>query len=46
VTDPVATLPIYTGLFLHLGYAACGAALLAILLLPLLRRLARAHASG
>ncbi|HTM69694.1 MAG TPA: oligopeptide:H+ symporter [Luteimonas sp.] len=46
VTDPVATLPIYTGLFLHLGYAACGAALLAILLLPLLRRLARTHAAS
>ena len=43
--DAVATLPIYTGLFLRLGYAACGAALLAILLLPLLRRLARTHAS-
>ncbi len=45
-TDPVATLPVYTGLFLRLGYAACGAALLAILLLPLLRRLARTHATG
>lgn len=41
--DPVATLPVYTGLFLRLGYAACAAALLALLLLPLLRRLARMH---
>jgi POT family proton-dependent oligopeptide transporter len=46
VTDPVATLPIYTGLFLHLGYAAVGAALLAIALLPLLRRHARTHAAS
>jgi POT family proton-dependent oligopeptide transporter len=46
VPDPVATLPIYTGLFLKLGYAACGGVLLAVVLLPLLRRLARAHASA
>jgi POT family proton-dependent oligopeptide transporter len=46
VTDPVATLPVYTGLFLRLGYAAAGAAILAILLLPLLRRLARVHATS
>ena len=42
----MATLPVYTGLFLHLGYAACGAAALSVLMLPLLRRLARAHAAA
>jgi POT family proton-dependent oligopeptide transporter len=43
VTDPMQTLPIYTGLFMRLGYVAAGGAVLSLALLPLLRRLSAAH---
>jgi POT family proton-dependent oligopeptide transporter len=39
VTDPVQTLPIYLGLFFWLGIGALAAAIIATLLIPLLKRL-------
>jgi len=43
MTDPVATLPLYTDLFNELALVAVGATLLAIALLPLMKRLSLAH---
>ena len=43
VVDPLQTLPIYTSLFNRLGMVACGGVLLALVLMPLLRRLSAAH---
>jgi proton-dependent oligopeptide transporter, POT family len=41
--DPLVSLPLYTKLFFALGWVAAGGAVVAILLLPLLNRLSRAH---
>jgi POT family proton-dependent oligopeptide transporter len=41
--DPVQSLPLYTKLFDGLGWLAAGGAVLAVLLLPLMRRLSREH---
>ena len=43
LTDPLQSLPIYTSLFNKLGFVAGGGALLAIALLPLLKRLSESH---
>jgi POT family proton-dependent oligopeptide transporter len=43
VPDPLQTLPVYTGLFLKLGIAASAGVVLALALLPLLRRLSATH---
>ncbi|MDR5738684.1 oligopeptide:H+ symporter [Caballeronia sp. LZ016] len=41
--DPLHSLPLYTQLFVWLGWLATGGAVVAILLLPLLGKLSRAH---
>jgi proton-dependent oligopeptide transporter, POT family len=41
--SPLESLPLYTKLFDGLGWLAAAGALLAILLLPLMGRLSRAH---
>lgn len=41
--DPLRSLPLYTHLFMSLGWLAAGGAVFAIALLPLLARLSRAH---
>ena len=43
VTDPLRTLPVYTGLFNRLGLVACGGVVLAVALLPLMKKLSNAH---
>ena len=43
VTDPVQTLPIYTSLFNKLGMGAVACTVLALVALPLVRRLTAAH---
>jgi POT family proton-dependent oligopeptide transporter len=43
VTNPLQSLPIYTGLFNRLGLLACGGVLLAVALLPLMKRLSATH---
>ena len=43
ITDPLQSLPIYTGLFYKLGFVACGGVLLAVILLPLMKRLSATH---
>jgi POT family proton-dependent oligopeptide transporter len=43
VTDPLQTLPIYTDLFTRLGLVACGGVVLAIALLPLMKKLSATH---
>jgi POT family proton-dependent oligopeptide transporter len=43
VTDPLRTLPVYTGLFNRLGLLACGGVALAVALLPLMRKLSDTH---
>ena len=43
VTDPVATLPIYTSLFNKLGLGALACTAIALAALPLMRRLTRTH---
>jgi POT family proton-dependent oligopeptide transporter len=43
VTDPLLTLPIYTGLFNKLGIAAVLCTLIALAALPLMRRLTATH---
>ena len=43
MTDPLRTLPIYTGLFNKLGLAAIACTLIALAALPLMRRLTAAH---
>ncbi|HBZ07999.1 MAG TPA: MFS transporter [Massilia sp.] len=43
MTDPLQTLPIYTGLFNKLGIAAVICTLIALAVLPLMRRLTAAH---
>lgn len=39
VTEPLKTLPLYTGLFRNLGWVALAAAVIALLLVPYLKRL-------
>jgi POT family proton-dependent oligopeptide transporter len=46
ITDPVATLPIYTRLFTQLGFAGIVCTLIAIAMLPLMRRLSAQHAEA
>jgi len=43
ITDPLQSLPIYTNLFNKLGFVAAGGALLAIALLPMLKKLSASH---
>jgi POT family proton-dependent oligopeptide transporter len=43
VTDPVLTLPIYTSLFNKLGIGALACTVLALVVLPLVKRLTAAH---
>jgi POT family proton-dependent oligopeptide transporter len=43
ITDPLESLPIYTGLFNKLGIAALVCTLIAIAVLPLMNRLSRTH---
>lgn len=45
ITDPVQTLPIYTSLFNKLGMGAVACTVIALLVLPLMRRLSATHAS-
>ncbi|MDE1180111.1 oligopeptide:H+ symporter [Paraburkholderia sp.] len=44
--DPVVSLPLYTRLFGGLGWVAAGGAVVAVGLLPVMRRLARGHGGG
>lgn len=46
ITDPLQTLPIYTSLFNKLGYAAVACTLIAIAVLPLMRKLSARHAAA
>jgi POT family proton-dependent oligopeptide transporter len=43
ITDPLQSLPIYTSLFNKLGFLAAGGAVLAIALLPMLKKLSASH---
>ncbi|MGH8040674.1 MAG: peptide MFS transporter [Rudaea sp.] len=43
VTDPLQTLPIYTALFTKLGYAGIVCTVIAIAVLPLMKKLSAAH---
>jgi POT family proton-dependent oligopeptide transporter len=43
ITDPLQSLPIYTSLFNKLGFVAAGGAVLAIALLPILKKLSQSH---
>ncbi|MDE2149067.1 MAG: oligopeptide:H+ symporter [Gammaproteobacteria bacterium] len=43
MTDPLASLPLYTSLFNKLGLVAVGGTLLAVALLPLMKRLSAEH---
>ncbi|MGN6090975.1 MAG: peptide MFS transporter, partial [Luteibacter jiangsuensis] len=43
ITDPLQSLPIYTSLFNKLGFVAAGGAVLAIALLPMLKKLSESH---
>ena len=43
ITNPVVSLPIYTSLFRELGYAALGCVVIAIIVLPWMRKLSTAH---
>ncbi|QYJ76524.1 peptide MFS transporter [Shewanella sp. FJAT-52076] len=45
ITDPLETLTIYTSLFNKLGFAALGCTLIALAVLPLMRRLTQTHHS-
>jgi POT family proton-dependent oligopeptide transporter len=45
ITDPLQTLPVYTGLFNKLGMAAIACTLIALAALPLMRRLTATHHS-
>jgi POT family proton-dependent oligopeptide transporter len=46
ITDPLVSLPIYTSLFTKLGYAGIGCTLIAIAMLPLMKRLSASHADA
>ena len=43
ITDPLQSLPIYTGLFTKLGLVACVGVALAVALLPIMKRLSTTH---
>ena len=43
LTDPLQSLPIYTGLFTKLGLVACVGVALAVALLPIMQRLSSTH---
>jgi POT family proton-dependent oligopeptide transporter len=43
ITDPLQTMPIYTALFSKLGYAGLGCTLIALAVLPLMKRLTAQH---
>jgi POT family proton-dependent oligopeptide transporter len=45
ITDPLQTLPIYTSLFNKLGYAAIVCTLIALAVLPLMKKLSAQHSS-
>ena len=45
LVDPLKTLPVYTALFNKLGWAALVCTLIALIVLPLMRRLSSAHSS-
>lgn len=45
ITNPLETLPIYTSLFNKLGYAALICTIIAIAVLPLMKRLSRSHSA-
>ncbi|MBL0163522.1 MAG: MFS transporter [Xanthomonadales bacterium] len=45
ITEPLQTLPIYTSLFNRLGFAALVCALIAIAVLPLMKRLSATHSA-
>jgi POT family proton-dependent oligopeptide transporter len=45
IIDPLQTLPIYTALFNKLGYAAIACTLVAIAVLPLMRKLSATHSA-
>ena len=44
MTNPVHSLPIYTALFNKLGYAAIGCVIIALIVLPWMRKLSASHA--
>jgi len=46
ITDPLKTLPIYTALFNKLGYAAILCTLIALAVLPLMKKLSAEHSSN
>ena len=46
ISDPVVTLPIYTRLFNELGFAGIGCTVIAVAMLPLMRRLSAQHAAA
>jgi POT family proton-dependent oligopeptide transporter len=46
ITDPMQTLPIYTGLFTKLGFAGVGCTAIAVALLPVLKKLSASHAQS
>ena len=46
ITEPLQTLPIYTALFNRLGIAALVCALIAIAVLPLMKRLSATHSAA
>ncbi|MGA7298391.1 MAG: oligopeptide:H+ symporter [Rhodanobacteraceae bacterium] len=45
ITNPLETLPIYTNLFNKLGYAALACTIVAIAVLPLMKRLSLSHSA-
>jgi POT family proton-dependent oligopeptide transporter len=45
LTDPLQSLAIYTSLFYKLGFLAIGGTLLAIALLPLMKKLSTTHSA-
>jgi POT family proton-dependent oligopeptide transporter len=46
LTDPVESMTIYTSLFNKLGFAGVACTLIAIAMLPLMKRLSRSHTEG
>ncbi len=46
ITDPVASLPIYTSLFNKLGFAGIVCTFIAIAMLPLMRKLSASHSAS
>jgi len=46
ITDPLASLTIYTSLFNKLGFAGIGCTALAVAMLPLMKKLSASHSQG